>query len=40
MADTRPAKKSLDGIQGEVDRLPRGIPVPVSKSDCFRPCGF
>jgi len=32
MVDTRPAKKSLDGIQGEADRLPRGIPVPVSKS--------
>ena len=34
MVDTRPAKKSLDGIQGEADRLPRGIPVPVSKSEC------
>jgi len=31
MADTRPAKKSLDAIQGEIDQLPRGIPVPVSK---------
>ena len=32
MVDTRPAKRSLGGIQGEVDQLPRGIPVPVSKS--------
>jgi len=31
MADTR-RQNSLDGIQGEVDQLPRGIPVPVNKS--------
>jgi hypothetical protein len=35
MADTRLVKKSLNGIQGGVDRLPRSIPVPASKSTSF-----
>jgi hypothetical protein len=33
MADTLPGQKSLDGIQGDAARIPRGIPVPVPKSD-------
>jgi hypothetical protein len=32
MVDTQPSKISLDNIQGLVDRIPRGIPLPMNKS--------
>jgi len=39
MADTRPAKESLDGIQGEVDQLPRGIyPYPWASLGLLNSC--
>jgi len=33
MVDTQPSKISLDNIQGLVDRIPRGIPLPMNKSE-------
>ena len=33
MVDTQPSTISLDNIQGLVDRIPRGIPLPMNKSD-------
>jgi len=32
MVDTQRSKISLDNIQGLVDRIPRGIPLPMNKS--------